>query len=1367
MATLTELLSILSPENHVKGSQFERICKWYLEHDPKYKYELDKVWLWREWPDRWGPDCGIDLVARAYDGKLWAIQSKAYDEQYAIKKADIDTFLSESSRSVFSFRLLIASTNLIGHTANKTVQAQEKKVGLMMLSDLMKSEIDWPQTPDHLVANRPARKTPRPHQEKAIEDVLAGFSKNNRGQLIMACGTGKTLVSLWAAEKLKSKRTLVLLPSLSLLAQCLREWVINAHHQFHYLPVCSDDTVRGEDHFTSHTSEIGLPVTTDPDVVAEFLRRDENLIIFSTYQSSPVIAKVFARHDIPAFDLAIADEAHRCTGSVSSNFATILDESAIKSKRRLFMTATPRYFTDKAYQEADEIEYEIASMDDADKFGTIMHKLNFSDAIEQELLSDYKVVVIGVDNYTYKKYAEDERSVTFGGSVVTDAKTLASQIALCKAMRQYDLKRVISFHGRINRAKEFSQKFPGVIYWMPPELRPEGKIWSSYVSGQMTSGQRSLRIDRLRYIEENERGLISNARCLGEGVDVPALDGVAFIDPRHSQTDIIQAVGRAIRKSQNKKHGVIILPVFIGDSEDPEFALKGSAFKPVWDVLKALRAHDDVLAEELDSLCRKLGANKNPDAISPAKISLNLSVSVSEDFAKAFRVMIVRKSTSSWEYGYGQLLAYIDAKGDSLVPKKYETAKGYKLGSWVASQRASYKKNSLPKKRQIALEQLPEWVWDYSLGSWKKKLKYLKEYVKREMSADVPINYFTEDGFNLGTWVKYQHLAHNSGNLSKEMEESLEEINGWAWKTDNSGNLSKEMEESQEETNGWPCKTEFQDFLKFPHILIKKLELYTAMYDSNVAIKFITADGLGDWISEVRRAYSQGRLSRENIKAFENVSGWVWSPAQLPREPEPHNVGGKGQSQYISSSHEHKWQVKYKCLQKYILEHKTSSVPCRHVTADGINLGLWVATQRTQYKSRTLSKKRQRLLEQLPGWEWSSQEHVWNTGYLSAQQYAKDNGDLLISFDYITEDGFKLGQWVTTQRTQYNSRTLSKKRQRLLEQLPGWQWDGHRYKWQEGFEHLQEYAQKHGNCKVAQLYHTADGFHLGLWCSSQKEAYLREKLSTDRQKRLEALPGWEWRKATKKKPKKRNKATKSRMSWLKKFKCLEGFVKENGHANVPREYVLESGFALGNWVGTQRYYYKYGRLAKVRQETLESIPEWTWVRRQVLQDDNMKTSVKLVADVWLNSLKQLLRYAEENGNCNVPFDYITSEGYRLGRWVTDQRYYYNRGARKGLNEEQIALLEKIPGWTWTSNRRQGISWQEAYSKLLEYCQKEGHARVHQHYKTEDGYGLGNWVGTQRRFYKKGKLSKKKQQLLESLPGWEWVGTTHSHKSQDK
>ncbi|RKY06759.1 MAG: helicase, partial [Planctomycetota bacterium] len=1046
MATLTELLSKLSTDNHVKGSQFEHICKWYLEHDPKYKYELEKVWLWKDWPDRWGPDCGIDLVARAYGGNLWAIQAKAYNEQYAIKKADIDTFLSESSRSVFSFRLLITSTNLIGKTAHKTVEAQEKKVGLIMLSDLMRSEMDWPQTPEHLIAKPPARKTPRPHQTKAIEDVIKGFSKNSRGQLIMACGTGKTLVSLWVAEKLHSQRTLVLLPSLSLLAQSLREWVVNARHKFYYLPVCSDDTVRGDDHFISHTSEIGLPVTTDPDVVAEFLRRDENLIIFSTYQSSPVIAEVFARHDIPAFDLAIADEAHRCTGPISSNFATILDESSIKSKHRLFMTATPRYFTDKAHQEAGEQEYEIASMDDEATFGTIFHSLNFSDAIKQGLLSDYQVAIIGVDNFTYKKYAEQEKLITFNGKEATDAKTLASQIALCKAMRQYDLKRVISFHGRIKRAREFSEKFPSVVYWMPPELRPEGKIWSSYVSGEMTSGQRSLRIDRLRYIEENERGLISNARCLGEGVDVPALDGVAFIDPRHSQTDIIQAVGRAIRKSPDKKHGIIILPVFIENSEDSEFALEGSAFKPVWDVLKALRAHDDILAEELDSLCRKLGANQNPNMLSPAKISLNLPVSVSEDFAEAFRVMIVRKSTSSWEYGYGELLAYINAKGDSLVPMKYATVKGYKLGSWVASQRATHKKTALSKKRRIALEQLPEWVWDYSLSSWGKKLNCLKEYVKREQNADVPINYFTENGFNLGTWVRYQHLAHKRGSLSKQRQKRLEEIVGWVW------------------------KTEFQVFLKFPQILIQKLSQYTAMYgDSNVPINLITADNftLGAWVLKIRRAYSQRRLPREDINAFENVFRWTWGPAQLSKDPEPFNGGSEKQSQDISTnSHESKWQINYKYLQKYTLEHETPFVPVNYITTDAIRLGSWVAAQRVAYNNNRLSKERQKLLEQLPGWAWSSQEQGWNTGYLSAQQYAKENGDLLIPFDYITKASFKLGSWVSTQRGQYKSDTLSRKRQKLLEQLPVWAWDGHGYKWQEEFEHLKEYAQKHGNCKV-------------------------------------------------------------------------------------------------------------------------------------------------------------------------------------------------------------------------------------------------------------------------------------------------------------
>jgi predicted helicase len=561
VATLQELLARLDTDPYRRGKQFEHICKWFLTHDPIYARELRQVWLWNEWPGRWGIDAGIDLVAEDYRGKLWAIQAKAYDAAYSITKQDVDTFLSESGRPEFSFRLLIATTNHIGHNAKRTIEMQEKQASVLDLGQLEAAQVDWPSSPSDLRARRlpPKRSAGRwAYQGEATNNVVRGFRQADRGQLIMACGTGKTLVALFTTEKLAAERTLVLVPSLSLLAQTLREWTANSTEEFEFLPVCSDETVSEPDAAVANTSDLGFPVTTDPEEIAAFLRRRSGRrVVFATYQSSPQIAKAFRSGRVPTFDLAIADEAHRCAGPVSSDFATILDADEIKAQRRLFMTATPRYFTGRVVREAQEADFEVASMDNEAAFGSVSYRLTFGEAIKRDLLTDYQVAVVGVDDATYRDWAERGRFVTLDGNKVTDARTLAGQIGLAKAMWRYDLQRMITFHSRVKRAREFAHSLPQVIAWMPAHQRPTGKLWSDYASGEMPAGQRTVLLQHLRRLDTGQRGLLANARCLAEGVDVPTLDGVAFIDPRRSEVDIVQAVGRAIRRAPDKTVGTI------------------------------------------------------------------------------------------------------------------------------------------------------------------------------------------------------------------------------------------------------------------------------------------------------------------------------------------------------------------------------------------------------------------------------------------------------------------------------------------------------------------------------------------------------------------------------------------------------------------------------------------------------------------------------------------------------------------------------------------------------------------------------------------------------------------------------------------
>jgi len=657
------------------GGDFEWLCKWFLENAPRYRSKFDKVWLWKDWPDRWGTDAGIDIVARTRTGELWAIQAKADHPDRAIPKREIDSFLSESNRPQFAYRLLMATTDDIGATARRTLHGQEKPVGLVLRGHFLTEEVEWPVQIGG-TAPRLDRWTARPHQAIAIKAVVKGFRDHERGRLIMACGTGKTLTALWIADRLQSSLTLVLVPSLSLVQQNLAEWGRHAAKDFDTLVVCSDESVvqSKADTAIQSTADLGVKVTTDPAEIRKFLgqRRKRLAVVFATYQSSDRIAAAQAG-TTQKFDLVICDEAHRLAGNAEGLFATVLDDKKIRARKRLFMTATPRYFKEHVKRRAAELEsefFQLVSMDDEHVFGPEFHVLTFHEAISANppLLTDYQVVVIGVTDREARAWAEEARLVQTPDGLSTDARTLAAQIGLAKAMKKYDLRKLITFHSSVAKAARFvdptlQDSLPGVIPHLTRSARPTGKLWTKHISGHTPAGQRATLLKGLGSLPDDTRGILSNCACLGEGVDVPVLDGVAFIDPKRSMVDIIQAVGRVIRKAAGKQIGTIVIPVFIDENEDADHVLSQSAFEPVWQVLKALRAHDRRLADELDQLRLSLGRrSKSGGRINlPHNIHLDVPQLLLPDFEQAFYVRTVEQTTDKPLLSIDQILSWADA----------------------------------------------------------------------------------------------------------------------------------------------------------------------------------------------------------------------------------------------------------------------------------------------------------------------------------------------------------------------------------------------------------------------------------------------------------------------------------------------------------------------------------------------------------------------------------------------------------------------------------------------------------------------------------------------------------------------------------
>ena len=1054
LAGFADLVSRLSHDRHLKGRQFERVCCWYLENDPILQHQLRKVWLWKDWPDRWGADAGIDLVAETHTGELWAVQAKAYAPSASVTKADIDTFLSESSRPQFAMRLLVATTDHISHNARRTIGAQEKPVRVVTATELGKAALEWPEHPDDLRARPLPRKKPRLHQRAAIKDVLKGFEVCVRGQLIMACGTGKTMVSLWVWEALDAQTALVVLPSISLLAQTVREWCANARATFGFLAVCSDESVTDSDLILRSPSELPFATTTDPAQVATFLSSSSQprRVIFSTYHSTPRVAEALAL-DGRRIDLVVADEAHRCAGRVGGGFASVLKDESIPAARRLFMTATPRYLAPWLTKVAGEQDVEVVSMDDEAVFGPVFHKLTFGQAIADDLLTDYQVAIIGVEGRQYQEMAEQAALVQQDGGKVTDARTLAAQAALLKGIAKYDLRRCVTFHSRVARARQFADSLDDVADSLPVEEQPSGHLWADHVSGAMASSSRDVRLNRLRTLDDCDRGLLANARCLAEGVDVPALDAVAFIDPRGSQVDIVQAVGRVIRKAPDKRRGVVVLPVFIGARDNAAEAVNGSAFASIWRIMNALRAHDDVLAEELDALRTQLG--RHGEAGRPAKIRLDVPASLGSEFFRAFNIRLIEETTPSWFASYGILQGFAEREGHTRVPR-HQQESGLSLGSWVHSQRRLFSRGQLSPERVALLESLPGWSWDAFADKWDRNVAALTRFVEREGHSRVP-RYQRESGLALGAWVQTRRDDYRAGQLPKERALLLESLPGWSWD---------------------PFADKWHRFFAALARFAER-EGHTRLPQRHEESSL----ALSTWAQNQRNLFSRGQLSPERIVLLESLPGWSWDP--------------KGEQ----------WDRNVAALTRFVEREGHALVPADHAQ-EGFKLGGWVATQRTAFSRGEMRAERAARLEGVPGWSWGPGEDRWGRYLATLRRFIGREGHAMVPQRH-TESGLALGAWVSSQRGKFSKGTLPADRISSLEALPGWVWDVHGDRWRRMFALLGQFVRREGHARVPAKYMEGD-IALGQWVSVQRRAFRRGLLAAEQTALLETVPGWVW-----------------------------------------------------------------------------------------------------------------------------------------------------------------------------------------------------------------------------------------------------------------
>ncbi|MEQ8273742.1 MAG: type ISP restriction/modification enzyme [Deltaproteobacteria bacterium] len=660
LQTLLDQYRSSAVTNREAGTYFEELIVAYFKNEPAYRELYRDIVPYATWAGRHGQDkrdVGIDLVAETVTDEVHAIQCKLYPASHKVQKNDIDSFFTASGKKPFARRIIVSTTNLWSDHAEAALLDQQTPVTKIDLAALEGSLVDWSSFAPKKAPALRGKKDPRPHQRTAIELVVAALKDRDRGKLIMACGTGKTFTSLKIAEEQAGpgQRVLFLVPSLALLSQSLTEWTQESTLRLQSFAVCSDSDVgkkrrKDDDTVQTFVHELQYPATTDPSRLAREMKKrhdaEHMTVVFATYHSIEVLHLAQQEHGVPEFDLIVCDEAHRTTGSTyegedESHFVKVHDPVFLRGKKRLYMTATPRIFGDAAKATAERDNVAIYSMDDEARFGPNLYVLTFSEAVKRGLLVDYKVVVLAVEEkhvsrrlQSLLKDENNELRVDDAAKIVGCWKALAKK-GLAEELPgdRGPMKRAVAFCQVIERrksakvhkvsSKNIAEMFQAVVEaYQESESEEEAghhpvlRCEAAHVDGSMNASQKEAKIAWLKASTDADTcRILSNVRCLSEGVDVPALDAVLFLTPRSSQVDVVQSVGRVMRNAPGKARGYIVLPVVIPAGVEPHEALNDNrTYRVVWQVLQALRSHDD----RFDAMINKLDL----DARDPAKMEV-------------------------------------------------------------------------------------------------------------------------------------------------------------------------------------------------------------------------------------------------------------------------------------------------------------------------------------------------------------------------------------------------------------------------------------------------------------------------------------------------------------------------------------------------------------------------------------------------------------------------------------------------------------------------------------------------------------------------------------------------------------------------
>lgn len=1265
------------PDNNARGKVFEHHCTSWLKADPIWSRQIQDVVPFKDWRPEWSVDIGTDLVMTLKNGEIWSVQCKALKpgENVNLNDSRLGNFLSHSMGPEFDRRLLMSTRSSLGKNVQKMIDFQARDLTAIFDADFENSPVDIYELAfgNRVKLQNDQRKALRDYQNRAVDAVIAEFELSDVTQISMACGTGKTFTGYSIWKEMGPQTTLVLVPSIHLLKQTLNEWISFERFDpsFEWIAVCSDETVDNDPDLPGNKLQnFSSPTTTSVAAIQEFLRTPNPKVIFSTYQSSNRVKEAFTRMG-EALSLVLCDEAHKLVGPVKdlSPYLSMVHPRPAFINKTLFMTATPKVINPSVLTRLENLGGKALSMNNEKTFGRRSFTFSFGEAIPQ-YLSPYRIAITLITDSEIRDSIERRKIVEVGQNP-KNIDSVAKHVALQKAIKKYGLTRIISYHSSLKLAEEFSRDSNSGRYLSEAGIASPISVESRFVSGKQNSDARSKNLQILKDGTKSSPKLVTNARCLTEGIDIPALDAVMFADPKYSEVDIVQAVGRSLRSFPGKSIGTVVVPIFADSNEDFEEQISKSRWNTVWRTIRAMESHDPTLNSELSKLRTELGKASKPKSL-PGEIEILGLEKLPPGFAESLSLRIIRESTNSWYERFGEYQAMTVKLKTGRVPQNLgRGAKKVPEGVWGAHQRTLYKQNKLDEEQVSLLESIPGWSWvpldddwEYAIGRCREAGKKFKNYLK------IPGNYVDETGFRVGQWLTSITSNARWKSVSRERKNQLRDaMPGFVQsKRERSWMLGLEV------TSDW-----LQGDMSNPDTI--------TIPESGTKLSSWLQVNTGLW--QKRDNPNLENYESERISLLAKVPGWAEFAVSRRSEESLKAIGklkkfpdeGGCLSYYLfrcNGKCQKHFDKASKCirtefvLDKSQLDFKSPAVMRLRRYLEGLEaysavfgttyhpqtksgatfvwetlpLGSTLNSIRSQKHESDEAKRISEVVDQVqdPARPIARLQNRTSSRSTKVYQFFSCPGNCEKHFG--TKGGACASQSLEVDTAKLNLTSAS------LQALLGY------------LEALEDYSQATGRSTHPQNKGRKpfkwNGYPLGS-ALNRYRTRLSPEMKAEIGPILEQIPEWAW-------------TAKGEDDWIEKFTILQKYSSTFHTARVPQGTVYD-GYNLGNWVHRQLNAgrgKRYGPLEEWQKNALNSLPNWTFDT----WDD--RTAYANRQEVWDKSFKAYLKYLRSDDASCLPRQDLQIDGIFVGRWVETQiSKILGRATAGAISESEVNKLLEI------------------------------------------------------------------------------------------